>query len=69
MSFVSLYYYLMVLRQMYINKATDESKLKVSPVMLGALTVLISGAIWVGVYPQPLVDAVRAATRAILPIG
>jgi NADH-quinone oxidoreductase subunit N len=67
-SLISLYYYLMVIKQMYIVPAEDESKIRVSPVMLGVVAVMVLGVIFVGVYPRPLLDAIDAATRAILPV-
>jgi len=67
-SLISLYYYLMVIKQMYIVPAEDGSKVKVSPVMLGVVAVMVLGVFFVGVYPRPLLDAIDAATRAILPV-
>ena len=66
-SLISLYYYLMVLKQMYITPAEDESKLKISPLMLGVVAVMVLGVFFVGVYPKPLLSAIEAASRAILP--
>ena len=101
-SLISLYYYLQVIRQMYIQPATplDEAAGADPPAMgdsadaahghdgLGGVsggpiprlawpsvslaTVLALGlltVIWLGVYPAPLLDAVEAASRAILPAG
>lgn len=67
-SLISLYYYLMVLKQMYITKAEDESKLRFSPLLIGVTAVMVLGIFFVGVYPRPLVDAIDAATRALLSI-
>jgi NADH-quinone oxidoreductase subunit N len=66
-SLISLYYYMMVMKQMYMVPAIDNTPLKISLVSGGALGVLIAGVIVVGVYPGPLVGAIEAATRAILP--
>jgi len=66
-SLISLYYYLMVIKQMYIIPAEDESRVKVSPLMLGVVAVMVLGIIFVGVYPRPLVDVIDAASRALLP--
>jgi NADH-quinone oxidoreductase subunit N len=74
-SVVSLYYYLMVVKRMYIDDIPDsESESDSTPltiqipslswILLGALLV---GTVLLGVYPQPLADAVGAATGAILP--
>ncbi len=70
-SVVSLYYYLMVVKRMFIDDVaeSDTSPLLIkipslSWVLLGALLV---GTVALGVYPQPLADAVGAASGAILP--
>ena len=66
-SLISLYYYMMVIKQMYMVPADDNTPLKVSLISGGALGMLIAGIIIIGVYPGPLVDAIEVATRAILP--
>ena len=93
-SLISLYYYLMVVRQMYIEPApawaapeatspesgaplaadpesregepTGPSFAAPSRLITGLLAVLVLGVIFVGVYPFPIMDAVKAATRALL---
>ena len=78
-SLISLYYYLQVMRQMYIepDPATDGGGglLQVHPALtrrpsLPMLAVLGSGVaaiLWLGVYPQPLIDTIEAASRAVMP--
>jgi NADH-quinone oxidoreductase subunit N len=66
-SLISLYYYMMVIKQMYMVPADESTPLRVSLVSGGVLGVLIAGIILIGVYPGPLVDAIEGATRAILP--
>ena len=90
-SVVSLYYYLMVIRQMYIQPAAsqveDEHGLpspagasldapdegveqetgSPSRLIIAVLAVMVIGSIFVGVYPFPIVEALDAATAAILP--
>jgi len=36
--------------------------------MLGVVTVMVLGVIFVGVYPRPLVEVIDAASRALLPV-
>ena len=67
-SLISLYYYLMVIKQMYIQPAEDSSPVRLSMVTGGLLAVLVVGTIAVGVYPAPLVDAIETATAVILPV-
>ena len=96
-SVISLYYYLMVIRQMYIEPADSqdteehgvpspagaspdapgdgvepedvEDKVSGSPsrLIIAVLAVMVIGSIFVGVYPFPIVEALDAATGAILP--
>ena len=66
MSLVSLYYYLMVIRQMYIEKADDTTPMRVQGLTLGLLGVLLAGMVFVGVYPAPLMDAIQHASDVIL---
>jgi NADH-quinone oxidoreductase subunit N len=84
-SLISLYYYLQVIRQMYIQPALAANESTADPhepatatvtvPSLGRpsvliLTVLILGLLamlWLGVYPAPLLDAIDASSRAILP--
>jgi len=77
-SLISLYYYLQVLRQIYIEPAPagdgggdlleehpDLTKWPSYPL----LTVLGAGTaamIWLGVYPRPLIEAIEAASRALM---
>ena len=66
-SLISLYYYMMVMKQMYMVPAGDNTSLSVSMLSRGVLGMLLAGIIIIGVYPGPLVDAIEVATRAILP--
>ncbi len=53
-SFISLYYYLMVIRQMYMfDPVGDSTRWKMNPI-LGALgLVLVLGVLFIGMYPGP----------------
>ena len=81
-SLISLYYYLQVIRQMYISPEPAVSsdgqdatagavpatlRLTPSATMLAVLAVTLLGVVLVGVYPAPLLDAINAASQAILP--
>ncbi len=77
-SLISLYYYLQVLRQIYIEPAPleengaammDEHPALSKVPSLPLLTVLGTGAaamIWLGVYPRPLIEVIEAASRALV---
>ena len=77
-SLISLYYYLQILRQVYIEPVPagdgggdlleEHPALAIRP-SLPMLTVLgsgLAGIIWLGVYPKPLIDAIEAASRALM---
>ncbi|MQF49032.1 NADH-quinone oxidoreductase subunit N [SAR202 cluster bacterium AC-647-N09_OGT_505m] len=66
-SLISLYYYLMVIKQMYMVPADENTPLRLSMVSGSTLGLLVAGIIIIGVYPGPLVDAIEMATKAILP--
>ena len=60
-SVISAYYYLAVVRQMFLGEAEEEQKLRISPTVALALGVATVGVIVFGVIPAPLVDAAREA--------
>lgn len=66
-SLVSLYYYLVIIRQMYIERPKEAVRLPLSPILGATLGLLVAGIFLLGVYPAPLVRAVEVATEAILP--
>ena len=77
-SLIGLYYYLQVLRHVYIEPTptgdgggdlvTEHPALTRRP-SLSLITVLGTGAaamIWLGVYPRPLIEVIEAASRALM---
>jgi NADH-quinone oxidoreductase subunit N len=65
MSFVSLYYYLMVIKQIYIGNPDEESRLAV-PVLVNGLAVLLVAAVfYVGIYPRHLFEAAQEAANVL----
>ncbi|MXY78840.1 MAG: NADH-quinone oxidoreductase subunit N [Chloroflexi bacterium] len=68
-SFVSLYYYLMVIKQMYLYKpeGDDTGRFSVPAPMMGALAVLTGAVFLVGLYPAPLFKAIDASTAMLFP--
>jgi NADH-quinone oxidoreductase subunit N len=77
-SLISLYYYLQIIRQIYIEPpppgVNGGTLLDENPALRKApgfplLIVLASGAagtIWLGIYPRPLLEAIEAASRALM---
>ncbi|MCY3602233.1 MAG: NADH-quinone oxidoreductase subunit N, partial [Chloroflexi bacterium] len=69
-SFVSLYYYLMVMRQMYLfDPPEGQTRFRPSP-LLGALAgLLLLGVLFIGVYPQPAFEATDRAASALFEVS
>lgn len=66
-SFVSLYYYLMVIKQMYLYEpeGSDRARFHVSRPLAGALVVLVAGVLFIGLYPTPLFDVIHSSTEGL----
>jgi NADH-quinone oxidoreductase subunit N len=65
MSFVSLYYYLIIVKEMYLGVPEEPSRFRTPWLEYAALTLLTLGVLFVGLYPQPLFDAVDTSTATI----
>ena len=64
-SLISLYYYLMVMRQMYINPAADKGRLPVPLLLNGVVGVLTVLVVVIGVYPAPLLQLIEQAANIL----
>jgi NADH-quinone oxidoreductase subunit N len=53
------YYYLKVVRAMYWQSTTNISKIPVNGLSRLAISALVIATIWLGVYPQPILDALK----------
>ena len=53
------YYYLKVVRAMYWQSADKIEKIPVSGLSRLAISTLIAATIWLGIYPQPILDALK----------
>jgi NADH-quinone oxidoreductase subunit N len=53
------YYYLKVVRAMYWQPAAKVEKIPTSALSRIAISALIAATIWLGVYPQPILDALK----------
>jgi NADH-quinone oxidoreductase subunit N len=65
MSFVSLYYYLIIVKQMYLGQPEEPTRFPIPWLEYGALTLLVLGVMFIGLYPQPLFDAVDTSTATL----
>jgi len=53
------YYYLKVVRAMYWQSTTNSSKIPMNALSRLAISGLVIATIWLGVYPQPIFDALK----------
>ncbi len=59
---ISMYYYLIIVKKMYINEPTDRSPLAVSPAMQAVIYVGLAGTLILGIYPKPFIEWAVSAT-------
>ena len=71
MSVVSLYYYLMVIRQMYIleDSPAERSPLVINPPLALAIWICVIATVAIGVWPRPLFEFALSAAAPMLPGG
>jgi NADH-quinone oxidoreductase subunit N len=53
------YYYLKVIRAMYWQSTAKIDKIPVNGLSRLAITALVVATIWLGIYPQPILDALK----------
>ena len=66
---ISMYYYLIVVKKMYITEPHDPSPVHVSGPMKAVIYVGLAGTLFIGIYPQPATDWVVAATMMFADLG
>ena len=65
-SLISVYYYLMVIRQMYIKPAPEAAKSLTLPKITGATLLTLVGVVFlIGIYPQSITGLIEKATPAL----
>jgi NADH-quinone oxidoreductase subunit N len=65
MSTVSLYYYLMVIKEMYISEPEEPDLVRVPALLNGLAVALLIGVFYVGIYPRHLFEAAQEATKLL----
>ena len=65
MSMVSVYYYLMVAKEMYMNEPRDQQEFVVSGQLRLAAVISLLGTLWIGIYPGPLAALASAAANSL----
>jgi NADH-quinone oxidoreductase subunit N len=64
-SLISLYYYLLVMKQMYMYDPPRPGRVSIPAILSGTVAVLMVAVIALGVYPTPLIEAADNAGRLI----
>jgi NADH-quinone oxidoreductase subunit N len=64
-SFISLYYYLQVMRVMYVSQPPEYTRFHVPLLMQASAVVLTVGVFFVGLYPAPLFDLTDSVSSVL----
>jgi NADH-quinone oxidoreductase subunit N len=59
---ISIYYYLVIVKKMYINEPGDPSPIRPTGPMKLAVYIGLAGTLIIGIYPQPFMNWVVSAT-------
>ncbi len=65
-SVISAYYYLRVVKVMYLQEPKDESRVRSGFPMKVAIFVAMAGTGFFGVYPTPLIELARTAVGVLV---
>jgi NADH-quinone oxidoreductase subunit N len=58
---VSFYYYVRFIRVMYLGeRVADERPLVLAPALRAALVIAVVGIIFIGIYPQPIINMAQS---------
>jgi NADH-quinone oxidoreductase subunit N len=66
-SLISLYYYLLVIRQMYVGEPEQPQRLRVPLLTNSVAFALVIGIFVVGLFPRPLFEVTDKAVHAAFP--
>ena len=68
-SILSVYYYLLILRQAFVTAETEEEEQRPKFRVPAHATAVLSGlmllVLWIGIYPSVFIDAAEAGSRAL----
>lgn len=65
MSMISVYYYLLVVRAMYMNPPRQQQRLVASGFLQLAAVVSVAATLFIGIYPAPLAALAHIAAQAL----
>ncbi len=60
------YYYLKVVKAMYWQPATSAEQIPISVLSRLAMVILIAGIVWLGIYPLPILNALKPADGPVM---
>jgi NADH-quinone oxidoreductase subunit N len=67
---VSFYYYVRFIKVMYLgDRVADNQPLELSPALRAALVASLAGIIFVGIYPQPLINLTQKLIAPLAALG
>lgn len=67
---VSFYYYIRFIKVMYLgDRMADNQPLELSPALRTALFVSLAGILFIGVYPQPLINLAQKLLSPLAALG
>ena len=67
---VSFYYYVRFIKVMYLgDRVADDQPLSLSPALQTALVVSLVGILFIGIYPQPLIEIVQRLVAPLAALG
>jgi NADH-quinone oxidoreductase subunit N len=69
-SAISLFYYVRIIKFMYVDRGASEEKLKLPTSMVAAVAICLAMTVIMGIWPEPFINAAQSAARTfILPWG
>ena len=60
---ISMYYYLVIVKKMYIGEPADRRPIPVSAPMKAVVYASVAGTLLLGIYPKPFIDLAVASTE------
>ncbi|MDW5561979.1 MAG: NADH-quinone oxidoreductase subunit N [Methanomassiliicoccus sp.] len=67
-SALSLYYYVRVIKYMFVDEGVSTEKLKIPMSMSVAIAICVIATIAIGLWPNPVIDICSQAARTLFPI-
>ena len=66
---ISLYYYIIVVKKMYINEPTDPTPIAIPGALKAAIYISLAGTLILGMWPKPFMDFTVLATTIFSNMG